>query len=767
MLDQTRLATLDLDNKKGVVVSEAELRNIALRLAETARKFKLIPWAVSSGSGKGYHLHFFWDEPQSAAGVRELLATVLAAEGFRNGTSGVGQREIEIFPKQIRVDAGAGKVGNLIALPFGRKSQPLDHDLQPIPVALLWHTSTPVPVRKREAPSKGKPNPGDIDPEALRGALNCLAARSRDYTCWVRYGLAIKTSLGDSGFDIWHEWSMTAENYRDIEDLRKKWATFLPCADEDAITVATIFYEARQAGWDGGSKPNKRRIKIEPGELPRMVDEAEAALLAAGVKFYKQDIRIVRVIWDRGVTARNGLTNVLRLVRVDAPNLLERLEMVAYWVRWDARSKTMVRKDCPPAVAERYLARKGDWALPPLLGVITAPTLRPDGSILDQPGYDEKTGLVYQPMGVTFPLVPEQPTAEDALNAIEALKHPFREFPFVKGANLSVALADIITSVIRRSLPVAPMFAYSAPTAGTGKSLIVDIVCIIVTGERAAVITATRDEDEMRKRIDSAVLAGDAVVAIDNYDSPIRGSAICTALSQPMLKPRVLGKSELVQVPNTFSFHGTGNNLAVEGDATRRVLVSLLDAQVERPELRRFTFNVIEEVREQRAALAVAALTVVRAYLLSGAGEQATPLGGYEEWSAMVRDALVWLDEPDPVDVMERVREADPLLANLKAMVAAWHEAFEGREVLARQVIDKATDAKHPDLNDALAAVAGDDRGIINARRLGYWLRSNKDKVVLLAGVSYRLAQAGVDHRTATWKVVKVERDAPQCEREV
>jgi hypothetical protein len=325
------------------------------------------------------------------------------------------------------------------------------------------------------------------------------------------------------------------------------------------------------------------------------------------------------------------------------------------------------------------------------------------------------------------------------------------------------------------------MFAYSAPAAGTGKSLIVDIVCIIVTGERAAVVTATRDEDEMRKRIDSAVLAGDAVVAIDNYDSPIRGSAICTALSQPMLKPRVLGKSELVQVANTFSFHGTGNNLTVEGDATRRVLVSLLDAQVERPELRRFRFNVIEEVREERAALAVAALTVVRAYLLSGAGEQAIPLGGYEEWSHMVRDALIWLDEPDPVDVMERVRAADPLLADLKAVVAAWQGLFEDRQVLVRQVVAKAQETLlpqeqeqdsgnpyvNPELRDALAAVAGDDRGNISTRRLGYWLRSNKDKVVLLAGVSYRLTQAGVEHRTATWQVVKVERDAPQGKREV
>jgi hypothetical protein len=278
----------------------------------------------------------------------------------------------------------------------------------------------------------------------------------------------------------------------------------------------------------------------------------------------------------------------------------------------------------------------------------------------------------------------------------------------------------------------------------------------------------------MGKRIDAAVLAGDAIVAIDNFDCPIRGSAICTALSQPMLKPRVLGKSELVQVANTFSFHGTGNNLTVEGDATRRVLVSLLDAQVERPELRRFTFNVIEEVREQRAALAVAALTVVRAYLLSGAGEQATPLGGCEEWSHMVRDPLVWLDESDPVDVMERIRGEDPHLANLKALVTAWQRVLGNRQVLVREVIAKAQETlppheqdpdslaylKNADLNDALVAVASDGRGNINAKQFGWWLRGNRDKIVGLGGARYRLMQAGVEHRTATWQVVKVE-EAP------
>ena len=125
--DKTRLATLDFDDKSGAMPWE-QMRACALRVAETARQFKLNPWAVRSGGGNGVHLHFLWDEKQSAADCRRLLETVLSAEGFSNGTGGVAKNEVEIFPKQDRVDAE--RVGNLIALPFARKSGPLDHDLK-------------------------------------------------------------------------------------------------------------------------------------------------------------------------------------------------------------------------------------------------------------------------------------------------------------------------------------------------------------------------------------------------------------------------------------------------------------------------------------------------------------------------------------------------------------------------------------------------------------------------------------------------------------
>src|SRR3989454_4746608 len=70
----------------------------------------------------------------------------------------------------------------------------------------------------------------------------------------------------------------------------------------------------------------------------------------------------------------------------------------------------------PPreVVEEDLLALGGVADLPPLEAVTDVPVLRPDGSVLDLPGYDARTRLVYAPvLSLALPSVPAAPTAED------------------------------------------------------------------------------------------------------------------------------------------------------------------------------------------------------------------------------------------------------------------------------------------------------------------------------------------------------------------
>jgi len=59
--------------------------------------------------------------------------------------------------------------------------------------------------------------------------------------------------------------------------------------------------------------------------------------------------------------------------------------------RWSHRKSAWAACNAPRPVATNLLARSGAWRFRSLVGVVTAPTLRPDGSVIDQPGYDPAT----------------------------------------------------------------------------------------------------------------------------------------------------------------------------------------------------------------------------------------------------------------------------------------------------------------------------------------------------------------------------------------
>lgn len=483
---------------------------------------------------------------------------------------------------------------------------------------------------------------------------------------------------------------------------------------------------------------NRPIIYIRAGELAEIVDAADAALVALNDGLYRQGSRVIRVIRDDVITAGGGTGSALRLSQVTAPHMVERFTAAAIWLKWNERAENWLQTNCPSALAEMYLARDGNWELPFILGVVTTPTLRQDGSLIDKPGYDQRSGIVYDPMTFTFPPIPENPTKEDAIEALALLKRPLASFPFLNPASHSVALSGILTALVRRTLPTAPMHAFSAPTAGSGKSILVDVASVIATGERASVTSTGRDglsgDVELEKRLAASMLSGDAVLSIDNLETPLGGELLCQLLTQTSVKLRVLGKSTNVDTPIATTFFATGNNLSVIGDLTRRVLISTLDVQDERPEMRKFDFHPVSMVREFRGDFVRAALIIMRAYILSKERVSLTALGSFEDWSRMVREPLVWLGEMDPVNVLEEVRKTDPRLGRLKQMMDAWQNMFGNSPKRIRDVVRSGLDSDaagplNPDLRDALVAITGGDK-FVNAEKVAWWLRKNAGRVV-------------------------------------
>jgi putative DNA primase/helicase len=143
-------------------------------------------------------------------------------------------------------------------------------------------------------------------------------------------------------------------------------------------------------------------------------------------------------------------------------------------------------------------------------------------------------------------------------------------------------------------------------------------------------------------------------------------------LTQSTVKPRILGKSETPTCPTGAFMTATGNNFVAAGDMERRTIVSKLDPRCETPETRVFAFEPVALAKKLRPQLVVAALTILRAYHVAGRPNRPDPLGSFEDWSDLVRGALLWLGEADPVDTMAEVRAADPETICLRQVMAVW-----------------------------------------------------------------------------------------------
>lgn len=477
----------------------------------------------------------------------------------------------------------------------------------------------------------------------------------------------------------------------------------------------------------------KPRIVVEEGELPRITTQAEQALIKNEVGIYQRGQMLVRsAVLDKS-TSDDGVkrqAGTFILIEVTKPWLLEKMALSADWLK--VKKNDLIPTDPKPKYAEHIQARVGDWSFPPLKGFVNAPTIREDGSILQTPGYDAVSQVIYEPLGVEFPKVPENPTKEDAQAALDKILSLFTDFPFTSEASRMVIVAALLTALIRRNINTAPLFAVDAPTAGTGKSLLSELTSIVATGSLPAMVSQGKNAEEDEKRLSSMLAAGDPIIVIDNCERPVEGDFLCSMLTQELVQTRILGKSEMIRLPSNCLVLATGNNMVIAGDMARRVLMCRIDAQQERPDTRQFTFDPRDKAREMRAELVVAGLTILRAYHVAGRPEKLDKIGSFEQWN-IVPEALVWLGQANPADTRNIIIAHDPRKAALAELLNEWHKCLgsephtlaEVNELYSNQ---KGDDGYYGTLHQMLTDLTG--RPFFNAQKVGAKLRGHVDRVV-------------------------------------
>ena len=317
----------------------------------------------------------------------------------------------------------------------------------------------------------------------------------------------------------------------------------------------------------------------------------------------------------------------------------------------------------------------------------------------------------------------------------------------------------------------------TTPTAGSGKSMLVDIASILATGERAIVFAQGANVEEFEKRLSIQLMAGRQIIAIDNITNELDGDLLNQSLTQDQVDLRILGESRKVTARCPAVTTATGNNLRLVGDLTRRAIVGRLDPKTDRPELRQFDYNPLADARENRGELVAAALTILKAYCVAGMPGKPPRLQGFGEWSDLVRGALMWVGLGDPAVTQDKLRENDPKLTALIRVATVWRKAFGAYATTVAEAVAKAEEKKRvgtwedskfepidPDLLDAFMAVAR--RGAaINPEALGKYLGSEAERVVALeTGARVRFQKEGTRQGVALWTLAVVDAGAGEEE---
>jgi len=517
-----------------------------------------------------------------------------------------------------------------------------------------------------------------------------------------------------------------------------------------------------------GSRPS---ILVVPGRQHEIFWEAQEALRSARAGIYQRGAELVRVArlgsqaveGDESAVAAvsEGVTRdaqALVLMPVMPHWLVRQMGEAARWQKPD-REGDLVLTDPQVKHAKLVLDGAGEWVFPVLDAVIPAPTLRSDGSVLQTPGYDARSGLLFDPHGRTFPPVPENPTREDALAAIARVAAPFSQFPFFTESSRSVTLAALVTAATRRSFPTAPFFAFDAPTPATGKGLLAETIAIIATGGKPAAISLGKSDEETEKRLVAILRAGDPIIFIDNIDRDVRSDFLCSMGTQEIVQGRILGRSEVFVGKSTVTVLLTGNNLVLAVDVTRRTLFCRLDAKTERPDEREFNFDPRDLAREQFPELVVAALTALRAYIVAGRPRPLRKIGSYEKWN-VVREMLVWLGHADPAETRKSSFESDPEQEALGELLRTWHACFGNRALTLVEVAeecrsaDERTDRGH--LRLLLMELAMTDRAW-NAKKIGRVLLKYHSRI--RGGLLLR--SVGEASSGKRWQVIRADAPPP------
>lgn len=390
----------------------------------------------------------------------------------------------------------------------------------------------------------------------------------------------------------------------------------------------------------------------------------------------------------------------------------------------------------PQSVLSAVLAG-AEWpGLPVLAGIIGTPIVRPDGSLLQEPGYDRRTGL-YLAMKMPFEPIAPTPTPEE----VEAARRfvfddLLGDFEFESEADRANYLGLLLTPLLRRYLRSrTPLGIISATMPGSGKSTLTALVGLLA-GQK--VLPWADDDAELRKQITSAFELEAGVVVFDNLDegTVIASPILANLMTSAEWSDRILGGSRIGSWPNERLWLANGNNLRVGKDIASRSVLTRLSPRAPHPEQRSgFTIPnldgwILEPANQAKVLRGL--LVLVVDWTASGGQRDHSlpPMRNFTPWAQGIGGLLAHHGVKGFLTNIDDLRATDEHDQKWAGFLHRWLTHHGGvTPKRAREIFESAVIVEHggheQDPWDGLFITS--DRGgrPRNAVQLGQWLKSH------------------------------------------
>ena len=561
---------------------------------------------------------------------------------------------------------------------------------------------------------------------------------------------------------------LARDKWSEREDYRQRTV-------QSAIEQTKEFYRARRsrpsaAASSGTDEPVPGllpEIWVGARQLPAITAEALAAIQQANAppELFVRSGRMVAVIRDE--RDRHVIAEVSEAA------LRGRMARSGFYYKL---SKDGERIECAPpldVVRDILALSPAEWKFPPLEALIETPFLRLDGTVCTRPGYDQATYLFYAPApGLDLPEIPDAPMVDDVDVMLDLIDSAIGDFPFVDPASKANAIASMVTPVVRPAInSPTPLALYDAPQAGTGKTLLAEVVAMIATGRAAETFSAPTDPEEWRKKITTALASGTGVVVIDNVNYRLDSDALCSAITATTVSDRVFRTFERIVLPVKCAWIATGNNVQLGGDMPRRCYWIRLDAKQSKP-FHRTGFkheNLRTWVTEHRGELIAALLILARYWFKQGRPKpkRVRSLGSFESWCNVVGGILELAGVEGFLANSETMFEqADSDAAQWEVFLLTLADIFNGEPFRVTEIVERmearalgipnAGESKR--LREALPdflADAADRTGGFFQRRLGKCLAERLGRRFGENQVFVERAEEDRKAKVQRWRVVR------------